>query len=402
MKKTKEKEKNTWKAAAWDMLYLTVCSINGEIPKYERVAEMDLQKVYALSKSQSLEAMTFMALERLLKGNDAVRSLDTEQVLTKWEEAKNKAIRKTILMNAERKQLFDFLERQNIWHLPLKGVILCPMYPELGMRQMSDNDVLFDPSFRPMVRSWFESRGYMVESYGKGNHDEYHKRPVYNFEMHTALFSEEAYTEFFQYYASVKNRLHPVAGGEFEYAMSDEDFYVYMVVHMYKHYFGYGTGLRSLLDLYVYHRAKPDLDRRYLDGEFEKIGILDFEKEMRALALKTFADQPEPIAFTENEQKILYELMSNHTYGTIENVWRMQVKKTQPEGASITPVVKMKYFLTRLFPNKEHMEKWCEMYAPFFFRNKWLMPIAYIWRIVKADSEKNKRVKKEFDTVKKM
>ena len=120
------------------------------------------------------------------------------------------------------------------------------------------------------------------------------------------------------------------------------------------------------------------------------------------MALKTFADQPEPIAFTENEQKILYELMSNHTYGTIENAWRKQVKKTQPEGASITPVVKMKYFLTRLFPNKEHMEKWCKAYAPFFFRNKWLMPIAYIWRIVKADSEKNKRMKKEFDTVKKM
>lgn len=402
MKKTKEKEKKAWKAAAWDMLYLTVCSINGGIPKYERVAEMDLQKVYALSQSQSLEAMTFMALERLIKRNDTVRLLDTEEVLTKWEEAKNKAIRKTILMNAERNQLFDFLERQNIWHLPLKGVILCPMYPELGMRQMSDNDVLFDPSFRSMVRDWFESRGYMVKSYELGNHDEYHKKPVYNFEMHTALFSEEAHTKFFQYYASVKNRLHPVAGREFEYAMTDEDFYVYMVVHIYKHYIGNGTGLRSLLDLCVYHREKPNLDRRYLDREFEKIGILDFEREMRALALKTFANQPEPIAFTENEQKILYELMSNHTYGTIENVWRKQVKKTQPEGASITPVVKMKYFLTRLFPNKEHMEKWCKSYAPFFFRNKWLMPVSYIWRIVKADSEKNKRVKKEFDTVKKM
>ena len=268
------------------MLYLTVCSINAEIPKYERVAEMDLQKVYALSKSQSLEAMTFMALERLLKGNDVVRSLDTEQVLTKWEEAKNKAIRKTRLMNAERNQLFDFLERQNIWHLPLKGVILCPMYPELGMRQMSDNDVLFDPSFRPMVRDWFESRGYMVESYGKGNHDEYHKKPVYNFEMHTALFSEEAQTKFFQYYATVKKRLHPVAGREFEYAMSDEDFYVYMVVHMYKHYSDSGTGLRSLLDLCVYHREKLDMDRRYLDGEFAKIGILDFEKENAGVGIK--------------------------------------------------------------------------------------------------------------------
>lgn len=402
MKRSNEQERKAWRTAAWDMLYLVTCSISSVVPEYKRVAEMDFHKVYSLSKSQSLEAMTYMALEGLLKVNDAVRKHDPEQILEKWEESKNKAIRKTMLMNAERGRLFAYLEEHKIWYLPLKGIVLCPMYPAFGMRQMSDNDILFDASYRQEVCSWFESQGYTVESYGQGNHDEYHKKPVYNFEMHTTLFSEKTSAKFFSYYLSLKNRLHSAADRKFEYVMSNEDFYIYMVAHIYKHYSNYGTGLRSLVDVYVYNGAKNNLNREYLKEEFTKTDLCDFEKEMRELAMKIFNPQFDYSSLTEKEQKMLYTLMFNHTYGTQENVWRKQVKETQPDGAEITPAVKIKYFLARLFPGKEHMEKWCEMYAPFFFRNRWLMPLAYIWRIVKADRKKTTRMKKEFETVRKM
>lgn len=402
MKNRTEKQILKWKAAAWDMLYLVICSINDIVPEYERVSKMDLQKVYALSKSQSLEAMTYMALERLIIANDSVKNNDPEQILEKWDESKNKAIRKTMLMNAARKQLLDYLEEKGIWHLSLKGIVLCSIYPEFGMRQMADNDILFDASFRKEVCNWFESNGYTVKSYGAGNHDEYHKKPVYNFEMHTALFHEEANTTFFQYYLPLKNRLCPVSGKKFEYTMKDEDFYVYIVAHMYKHYSNSGTGLRSLLDLYVYNKVKNNLDHEYVKEELLKTGLGDFEKEMRELAFKIFVPQFKHTLLTEKERKILESFMFNHTYGTMENVWRKQVKKAHPDGTKVTSAVKIKYFMARLFPDKEHMDKWCEMYSPFFFRNKWLMPIAYIWRIVKIDAEKTKIIKKEFKTVRKM
>lgn len=402
MKRSNKKERKAWRTAAWDMLYLVTCSINSAVPEYKRVAEMDFRKVYSLSKSQSLEAMTYMALESLLKGNDAARVHDPEQVLGKWEESKNKAIRKMMLMNAAREQLLSYLEEQKIWYLPLKGIVLSPMYPAFGMRQMSDNDILFDASYRQEVCSWFESQGYTVKSFGESNHDQYRKKPVYNFEMHISLFREETSVKFLSYYLSLKDRLHSAADRKFEYVMSDEDFYIYMVAHIYKHYSNYGTGLRSLLDVYVYNRAKNNLNREYLKEEFTKIDLCDFEKEMRELALKIFKPQFEYSSLTQKEQKTLYNLMSNHTYGKHENIWRKHVKETQPDGAEITAAVKIKYFLARLFPGKEHMEKWCEMYAPFFFRKRWLMPLAYIWRILKADREKTTRMKKEFEAVRKM
>lgn len=44
------------------------------------------------------------------------------------------------------------MEQRGIWYLPLKGIILKEFYPSVGMRQMSDNDILFDEAFAEQVR----------------------------------------------------------------------------------------------------------------------------------------------------------------------------------------------------------------------------------------------------------
>ena len=78
--------------------------------------------------------------------------------------------------------------------MPLKGSILKEWYPKFGMREMADNDILFDATRRQQVRNIFANRGYSIESYNKGNHDAYEKPPIYNFEMHVALFHEDCST----------------------------------------------------------------------------------------------------------------------------------------------------------------------------------------------------------------
>ena len=76
------------------------------------------------------------------------------------------------------------MDSEHIWYLPLKGIILKDYYPSVGMRQMSDNDILFDADAWERVEKHMLSEGYETESVGKGNHDVYQKAPVYNFEMH--------------------------------------------------------------------------------------------------------------------------------------------------------------------------------------------------------------------------
>ena len=92
--------------------------------------------------------------------------------------------------------------------MPLKGSVLKDLYPENGMREMSDNDILFDASKREQSKVIMLSHSYTVEHYGEIYHDAYHKPPVLNFELHTVLFGEEYVNELiFMYYVDIKRLL---------------------------------------------------------------------------------------------------------------------------------------------------------------------------------------------------
>ncbi|MGM9664494.1 MAG: nucleotidyltransferase family protein, partial [Eubacteriales bacterium] len=251
------------KNTAYDMLYLAACAINGIVPDAENI---DLDKLYMASKFHSLTVISAMALE-----SAGIALPD------KWREERAKSIRKDILLDAERAQILEYFEQNGIWYMPLKGIIMKDMYPKSGMRQMADNDILYDSSFQMQVKEYMESRGYQTKSVGKGAHDTYHKLPVYNFELHTKLYREQSDKTTHDYYTDVKSRLIKDNDNEYGYHFTDEDFYIFMTVHEYKHYSGGGTGLRSLLDCFVYLRAKGDkLDRNYIDGELDKLGLGEF------------------------------------------------------------------------------------------------------------------------------
>lgn len=66
------------------------------------------------------------------------------ELLTKWKQTRDMAIRKNAMLDLSRESLFAYFEEQGIWYMPLKGSILKDMYPRLGMRQMADNDILID------------------------------------------------------------------------------------------------------------------------------------------------------------------------------------------------------------------------------------------------------------------
>ena len=100
----------------------------------------------------------------------------------------------------------------------MKGSILKDWYPKPGMREMADNDILFDSSGRKQVRELFQNRGYKTVSFRKGNHDTYEKPPIYNFEMHVSLF-QWTYKKLNEQYENVKENLLPVDGTAYQLSL---------------------------------------------------------------------------------------------------------------------------------------------------------------------------------------
>lgn len=108
---------------------------------------MDMEQVYNAAKHHSLTGIAAYSLESAGVQNELFRT------------AKAKAARKNILLDFERKKLFSFCEEKGIWYMPLKGCILKDMYPDFSMRQMADNDILFDPEHRAEIKEYFKADG---------------------------------------------------------------------------------------------------------------------------------------------------------------------------------------------------------------------------------------------------
>lgn len=375
------------------LLYLMACALQGVSAREEILADADLKQLLIMARKHSVASMVCMALEKT-----AIFANADEAAKKQWLEVKNKAVRKNMLLDAERKAILHELEIQGIWYMPLKGSILKDWYPKPGMREMADNDILFDPAGRKQVREIFQNRGYKTVSFRKLNHDEYEKTPIYNFEMHVSLF-HGMYKELAEQYENVKKRLLPVDGTAYQFAFTPEDFYVFALAHAHKHYSHSGTGVRTLADLYVMDRHLGDImDRDEVEQKLTQLGIAEYEQHSRVLAEKLFsAVRPlAEIELTEDEKEMLLYYCDATTYGTVGNSVNNRLHELQEGSEDITLWTKLKYCGVRLFPGRE----FCKYAYPFVYKHPWTMPFFWVWRIVDKGITHRRKVKQELKALK--
>lgn len=378
------------KSNVWHLLYLTDCALHDTAPDSQILQEMDYQAVFRLAKAHSLTAAACFALE---KGNGFS---DIDSALARqWQEAKEKAIRKSMLLDVERRKILSEMEKAGIWYMPLKGTILKELYPRFGMRQMADVDILFDETKRDTVCAIFEKLGYALQKESGSVHDTFEKQPIYQFEMHRRLFSSNIFPSWSEKYDHVKARLLPDPGKQFGFHFSDEDFYVYLMAHAYKHFQEGGTGLRTLVDFYVFQQKKGDgLDWAYIEAELDSLGIREYGLQSGRLAQKLFSQSS--CELNEQERELLITYLKSGTYGSMPNKVNLKLKSLQDSSQPIRFSTKLRYYLTRVFPSRE----WVREYHPFFDAHPWLMPGLWVYRIFHGLTKNRKKLMKELNSVK--
>lgn len=381
-----------------DMLYLITCALHNQTPDKDKVCGMDLAALYRYARRHTLAAITYDALE-LLGGStgEGLRDLAKDDtvvsVLAKWKETRDKALRKNLMLDAARKKLFQYMDAEHIWHMPLKGAILKELYPRQEMRQMADNDILFDATYEAAVKDYFVKEGYEVISYAKGNHDVYEKEPVYNFEMHTSLFGEAHNEVWAEYYKDIQSKLNK-GDNHFQYSFTDEDFYIYFIVHAFKHFDGCGTGIRYFVDSYVYQNAK-ELDLGYIEGELDKLGVLAFEKTFRSISKKIFGKGEAVSQLSGEEYSMLCDSMFAGTYGNLQSGIGKKLHKIQGNEDRITKNTKAKYIIGRLFPPMSYYKS----YYPFIYKTKIFIPFFVVFRMVRGVLQHGKKMMREIRVV---
>lgn len=370
----------------WDIIYLVSCALHGKIPEEEKIKNMNLSMIYRMTERHMLTAIVAMGLEPYW-GEAPVKC---DSIWHPWEQAKVRAIRRNLLFDMERKWLLNFFEKNGIWYMPLKGSVLKDMYPQCGMRQMADIDILFDKTCRKKLYDFMTQNGYKAENYNKSNHDAYTKPPRYNFELHVDLFGARVDKRWIKYYEDVKERLLPDENKQYGYHFSDEDFYLYVTAHACKHFMRSGTGLRTLLDIYVYLWRKRDtLDWNYIAAELDKLGTAEFEKQCRLLAEKLFSENPvtDEAELTGEERELFYRCFYSGTYGTRDQYYNNRLREIQPDGQPLTIKTKLRYYMERLF-------MW-----PGFIKHKWQLPFYWIYRLARVAFTDGRRVANEIRAV---
>lgn len=277
-------------------------------------------------------------------------------------------------MDFERGELFEFLREQEIWYMPMKGLTFMKLYPEETDREMCDNDILYDPAGYKKVKQWFLEREYETEYNSVHAHVEsYIQEPYCHFEMHRRFF-EAGHREWVAYYSDIEKRLIHV--DEFERRFSDEDFYVYTTLHGYKHYQDGGTGLRTLLDAYVFISNKQ-LNWNYVDEELHKLGIAQYEKEIRTLSEKLFTEQ----VLNKEEENLFLYILTSGAYGTQKHYLEKQFQEHSKQ-----------YLLWKaIFPGSG----WVKNAVPFYKNHPYLIPFYYMYRLVSRGLKHPKEVKQK-------
>ena len=365
---------STENATAMDLIYLVSCAVNELKPSPERCAAMDLEAVLRLAKRHMLTVVSAFALEK------------TFPLPVSWKDAKATAIRRMIIFDSERAKVLRALDEDGIWYLPLKGIVLKNCYPKAAMREMSDNDILCDGSRMAQVKKVMLQLGFKCDSFGAANHDVYFKNTMY-FEMHQSLFFSVMYPALASYYADVFDRLVPDENSQFAYHMTDEDFYIHILCHMFKHYDSAGIGLRALLDIYVFNQNRGHLlDRAYISRELDKLELKTFEEDVRLLAAKTFGMQP----LSAEEQEQLAFFINSNCFGQFSNLLAKRLENDDSKKA------KRKYIFRRIFPDAKYLE----IHYPTVYRHRILYPFCVLFRPFKGMIKNRKKVFNEYKALK--
>lgn len=376
-----------------DILYLASCVLCGKKLKIDIVQKMDLHDIYEVSVYHGICSLIYSALN----------SVDDDEIkcnvyFKKLADARFSAVRRYYLFETERKAVLNSLEDNKIWYMPLKGIIIKDYYPKHFLREMSDNDILYDVKFGDAVSDFFTKRGYSKVVNPDDKDESYRKEPVYNFEMHRELFEEE-YPKFHQYYSEIKNKLIKDSDNKYGYHMSDEDFYIYMIAHMYKHFSIGGTGIRGLFDIFVFLSKTNDMNNKYIDNELAKLGIKSFNDSLKLLCERIsthfsdydFADLPSA------PEHLLQSMFYSGTYGSNNNILRNSVIALDANN-NISFASKVKFMFSRLFPSYEFMHNG----YPNVVRNKAMLIFGYVYRIFKIGVKNRKAIIRQISNVAKM
>ena len=338
-----------------------------EDPTPEMPVGVTLQAFFQFARMHSVEALVYHGLSQLdMDGADPI-----------WQNWQNRAemlLTQSIVQLADRDMLFAAMADAGIDLMPVKGCWLKEAYPQIDYRQMSDLDMLIRKEDRARARSIMLEMGYSEDREEvAAHHDGYQKPPYTAVELHLQLLSSDSRHR--GYYDDIWRKAQPPKELARIYRLSAEDEYIYFFLHMERHMEEAGCGIRSILDCMVLREAYPDMDRAYLEREFQKLNIGSLVQRVEELADCWFVrgDETPP-----HLAQMAHDLLAAGVYGKLDNAFQHRMDELKKRYKN-PAVLLAAYWASRFFRPSEEMHN----DYPILDRLPFLLPVFWVVRIVK-------------------
>ena len=342
------------------------------------VLPLILEAVYACPAAAEVGANFFVPYKRKMMQQVMIQMRKTEEFLN----------------------LYRFLKSKGLHPLMVKGITCRQLYPCPDYRSSGDEDMLIKP------REFKEAHKAMLE-YGMETDVEdrnlkaqyeipYVKKdaPLY-IELHKSLFPPESeeYGELNEYFKDVHAKAITLnIQGEDILTMEYTENLFYLICHAFKHFLHSGFGIRQVSDMIMFANAYG----KYIDWSkvlknCEEISADKFAAALFKIGEKYLGFSPEQACYGEcwkaikiDEKPLLHDLLVGGIYGDSDmsrkhsSTLTLNAVKAQKSGKKIKTNV-----FRAIFPSRSSMTA----KFPYLEKYPFLLPMAYVARIVKYQKE---------------
>ncbi len=280
---------------------------------------------------------------------------------------------------AELKRLQKAFEEAGVEYMPVKGVLLKPLYPSTDFRPMGDADILVKISQKEKAFEVMQLLGY--QHLGDSAHEFIFGKAGMHVELHKCLVPP--YNEDFYSYFGDGWKLAKQVGDTSRYELSDNDHYIYMFTHFAKHYRDGGISALHLVDFWIYKQNK-NLDEEYIRRELAELSLEKFYENIMATVEVWFGNG----AQNEMSDFVTDRIFSNGAWGTKETT--MQAKGAKAAKLGKNAVIQL------VFPSAERLQ----YRFPVLEKHKYLLPAMWVIRWLDVLMFKRGKLQERMDEVK--
>ena len=355
------------------LIHLVRCTIHNLQPR-ELPDGLNFERVYEWGLYHHVANIAFYSVEKLKNKPEA-------ELYGKWQVCRDQAVVRDITQGYAAMELREALQGAGIRVMEVQGTKIKPLYSQPEWRTMSDIDFIIDRENISKASAILERLGYECQNIDQTDVNAY-RPPNINIELHTEYFSETS-----EYRRVLRS---PFASSDENGHCEPNAFYLYSILHIAKHYFCAGCGIRRVLDVYYLNKNYATIiNQDHIQNALKCVNAAEFANEMGKLANTWFGK--EEAAFPRS--RMATHIINAGLHGNWLNERQSRLEEKIDKSVRFP---KLKYFLRRFLGTGGVLRK----RYPVLERHPILYPICWFRRAVGALRPGSvKRVRREVKLV---